>query len=144
MQATRPGGDWARYAAVPPFDPRTGEPVGWRPPGPPPEDELPGFDPRTGQVVPGPTNRPCLRWEIWEEWRTVQDGRVCSICAPRHGRWFQRGEGPRTPAHYGCRCVRVEVWSECRSRAPAPVVVPDSPATRPTPGRPRGDGQVTF
>ncbi|MDI3340857.1 MAG: hypothetical protein QJR03_10020 [Sphaerobacter sp.] len=100
--ASRPPGDRARYLN---FDPGTG-----------------GQDPN---LPVDPPIRPCQQWRFWDEYRTVQDERVCPVCGPLHGRRFVRGTGPQPPLHPGCRCSRVEVWAECISR-------PD-PAAR-TPG----------
>lgn len=39
-------------------------------------------------------------------WLTAGDNLVCLYCLPLHGRKFKMGEGPSTPRHPRCRCVR--------------------------------------
>ena len=39
------------------------------------------------------------------EWRSVLDNRTTRICAARDGNIYKVGEGPRPPAHFGCRSV---------------------------------------
>jgi SPP1 gp7 family putative phage head morphogenesis protein len=55
--------------------------------------------------------------DIVKKWRwlTASDNRVCPICLALHGREFKIGEGPETPKHIRCRCVRLPVtvtWRE--------------------------------
>lgn len=40
------------------------------------------------------------------KWLTAGDNLVCLYCLPLHGRKFKMGEGPSTPRHPRCRCVR--------------------------------------
>jgi len=40
-------------------------------------------------------------------WMTAGDNRVCPICLALHGREFKLGEGPETPIHPRCRCVKL-------------------------------------
>lgn len=50
-----------------------------------------------------------------EQWVATLDSRVCLTCAGRDGTFFEVGKGARTPAHIGCRCIRVPVlksWQE--------------------------------
>ncbi len=48
-----------------------------------------------------------------ERWETAQDERVCSICAPRHGLVWPKGQGPECPAHVRCRCAKRPVgWRD--------------------------------
>ncbi len=41
------------------------------------------------------------------KWMTAGDNRVCPICLALHGREFKLGEGPGTPIHPRCRCIRL-------------------------------------
>lgn len=41
------------------------------------------------------------------KWMTAGDNRVCPICLALHGREFKLGEGPETPIHPRCRCVKL-------------------------------------
>ena len=59
------------------------------------------------------TGRPCYAWILWEEYCTQEDERVCPVCGPLDGQWFQEGHGPVPPLHDHCRCYRVTVWAEC-------------------------------
>lgn len=43
------------------------------------------------------------------EWVSVLDGRTTSTCRARDGKRYKPGEGPRPPAHVGCRSVTVAV-----------------------------------
>jgi len=43
------------------------------------------------------------------QWLTSNDGRVCSLCAPLHGKIFKMGEAPPIPRHPNCRCVLLPV-----------------------------------
>lgn len=40
-------------------------------------------------------------------WLTAGDNLVCLYCLPLHGRKFKMGEGPSTPRHPRCRCVKL-------------------------------------
>ena len=46
-----------------------------------------------------------------EEWQTVEDAHVESICIPLNGQRFPTNEGPRpvVSTHLGCRCARLPV-----------------------------------
>lgn len=49
------------------------------------------------------------------KWMTAGDNRVCPICLALHGREFKLGEGPDTPIHPRCRCIRLPktiTWRE--------------------------------
>lgn len=44
------------------------------------------------------------------EWRTVGDGRVCELCAPRDGKIYSLDEiEPLIPLHPNCRCMAVPI-----------------------------------
>lgn len=43
------------------------------------------------------------------EWVSVLDGRTTDICRARDGKQYKPGEGPRPPAHIGCRSTTVAV-----------------------------------
>jgi hypothetical protein len=48
-----------------------------------------------------------------ERWETALDEKVCSVCGPRHGLIYPKGEGPACPAHIRCRCSKRPVgWRE--------------------------------
>lgn len=50
-----------------------------------------------------------------EQWVSTLDTRTCPTCQGLDGETFELGKGPATPAHIGCRCVRVPVtksWKE--------------------------------
>ena len=50
-----------------------------------------------------------------EEWSSTLDGRTSPICIERDGKRYKVGSGPRPPAHFNCRSVRVPVtksWKE--------------------------------
>lgn len=50
-----------------------------------------------------------------EQWVATLDTRTCLECGELDGQKFPVGEGTKTPAHIGCRCVRVPVvksWRE--------------------------------
>ena len=44
-----------------------------------------------------------------EEWVATLDSRTTLICAGRDGRIYPVGKGPQTPAHWGCRSLRIPV-----------------------------------
>lgn len=46
------------------------------------------------------------------EWRSVLDGRTTWICRSRDGQRFPINEGPRPPAHPGCRSIVTEVLKD--------------------------------
>lgn len=50
-----------------------------------------------------------------EQWVATLDTRTCPECMGLDGKTFDVGKGEKTPAHIGCRCVRVPVmksWKE--------------------------------
>lgn len=50
-----------------------------------------------------------------EQWVSTLDTRTCTQCMSLDGKTFEVGKGTRTPAHIGCRCVRIPVvksWKE--------------------------------
>jgi SPP1 gp7 family putative phage head morphogenesis protein len=50
-----------------------------------------------------------------EQWVSTLDTRTCPQCMGLDGQKFELGKGTQTPAHIGCRCVRVPVtksWKE--------------------------------
>jgi SPP1 gp7 family putative phage head morphogenesis protein len=50
-----------------------------------------------------------------EQWVATLDTRTCPECMALDGEKFELGKGTKTPAHIGCRCVRVPVvksWRE--------------------------------
>ncbi len=50
-----------------------------------------------------------------EQWVSTLDTRTCPHCMGLDGQKFELGKGAKTPAHIGCRCVRVPVvkgWRE--------------------------------
>jgi SPP1 gp7 family putative phage head morphogenesis protein len=50
-----------------------------------------------------------------EQWVATLDTRTCKHCMALDGEKFEVGKGTKTPAHIGCRCVRVPVvkgWRE--------------------------------
>ena len=49
-----------------------------------------------------------------EQWVGTLDTRTCSHCMALDGKKFELGNGPKTPAHIGCRCVRVPVTKSWR------------------------------
>lgn len=44
-----------------------------------------------------------------EEWVSTLDGRTSAICRSRDGETYEIGKGPRPPAHFNCRSLRVPV-----------------------------------
>lgn len=44
-----------------------------------------------------------------ERWTSTLDGRTSAVCRARDGELYPVGHGPRTPAHWNCRSVRVPV-----------------------------------
>lgn len=44
-----------------------------------------------------------------ERWTSTLDGRTSAVCRARDGEIYPVGEGPRTPAHWQCRSLRVPV-----------------------------------
>lgn len=66
------------------------------------------------------------------EWLSVLDGRTTDICRARDGKKWPVGEGPRPPAHIGCRSTTIavligqesparETYPEWLKRQPKPV-----------------------
>lgn len=50
-----------------------------------------------------------------EQWVSTLDTRTCTQCMALDGKTFEVGKGVRTPAHIGCRCVRIPIvksWKE--------------------------------
>lgn len=50
-----------------------------------------------------------------EQWVSTLDTRTCTQCMSLDGKTFEIGKGIRTPAHIGCRCIRIPVtksWKE--------------------------------
>jgi len=43
------------------------------------------------------------------QWVATLDSRTCVVCGLMDGQTFEIGQGPRAPAHWNCRCVRVPV-----------------------------------
>lgn len=43
------------------------------------------------------------------EWVSILDGRTTEICRARDGKRYKVGEGPRPPAHIGCRSTTIPV-----------------------------------
>lgn len=99
--ATRPGSDSARYAAVD---------IGGGPP--PPDQGVAKPLPSDGSGPEGDP-RPCAYVITYEEWATAGDERVCPECGPLDGAWFEVGTGPQPPLHDHCRCYRFVVWWDC-------------------------------
>jgi SPP1 gp7 family putative phage head morphogenesis protein len=50
-----------------------------------------------------------------EQWVSVLDSRTTAICRANDGRVFQVGQGPRPPAHIGCRSTMIPVTSGNRA-----------------------------
>lgn len=48
------------------------------------------------------------------QWVSTLDARTTLICASRDGRVYKPGEGPRPPAHFGCRSTTVPVMKSWR------------------------------
>lgn len=49
-----------------------------------------------------------------EQWVATLDTRTCKHCMALDGQKFEIGKGPKSPAHIGCRCVRVPVTKSWR------------------------------
>lgn len=49
-----------------------------------------------------------------EQWVSTLDTRTCPHCMALDGEKFEVGKGTRTPAHIGCRCIRVPVTKSWR------------------------------
>ncbi|MFD1944723.1 phage minor head protein [Paradevosia shaoguanensis] len=49
-----------------------------------------------------------------EQWVSTLDTRTCPHCMGLDGQRFELGKGTRTPAHIGCRCIRVPVTKSWR------------------------------
>ena len=49
-----------------------------------------------------------------EQWVATLDTRTCPHCMGLDGQKFELGKGTKTPAHIGCRCVRVPVTKSWR------------------------------
>ncbi len=47
-----------------------------------------------------------------ERWTATLDGRTSAVCRARDGNIYPVGEGPRTPAHWQCRSLRIPVVRE--------------------------------
>lgn len=50
-----------------------------------------------------------------EQWVSTLDARTTIICMSRDGKTFEVGDGPRPPAHFNCRSIRIPVlksWEE--------------------------------
>ena len=110
------------------FDPGLGgepapepEPISEPTPDPwdPPDAEggRPGDEDPTPIRHPDEDDGPAVEEIPIEEWRTAQDARVCPICGPLDGTRWEGDDGPRPPAHLGCRCARVLVAVETRTIA---------------------------
>lgn len=86
------------------------------------------------------------------EWVSVLDGRTTEICRARDGKRYKPGEGPRPPAHIGCRSTTVAVllgveplprenYSQWLKRQPAKV---QNDILGPTRGRMFRDGAMSV
>ncbi len=106
--------------AEPPSEPAP-EPVPEPTPEPwdPPDAEggAPGDEDPTPIEHPDEADGPAIEEIPIYEWRTAQDARVCPICGPLDGTRWEGQDGPRPPAHLGCRCARVLVAVETRTIA---------------------------
>jgi SPP1 gp7 family putative phage head morphogenesis protein len=51
-----------------------------------------------------------------EQWVSVLDHRTTPICQSRDGNLYEKGEGPRPPAHPGCRSTMAPVTDRNRKR----------------------------
>lgn len=49
-----------------------------------------------------------------EQWVATLDTRTCPHCMGLDGQKFELGKGTKTPAHIGCRCIRVPVTKSWR------------------------------
>lgn len=47
-----------------------------------------------------------------EKWTSTLDGRTSSVCRARDGSVFRLGQGPRPPAHFGCRSLMRPIIKE--------------------------------
>jgi len=47
-----------------------------------------------------------------EEWVAILDSRTSAICQSLDGRVFEFNAGPRPPAHYNCRSIRIPIPNE--------------------------------
>lgn len=64
------------------------------------------------------TNKDILKGE---KWSATLDSSTCPRCAVLDGKVFDLGDGPTTPEHVNCRCVRVPVlksWEEMGIKGP--------------------------
>lgn len=52
---------------------------------------------------------------IGEQWVSVLDHRTSAICRGRDGKIYEKGKGPRPPAHIGCRSTMVPVTRSNRA-----------------------------
>ena len=100
--STRPGSDPSAGAA------------GSRPANPDVGPSAGGGSPSERADEAPPDTRTCVRYVVWEEWRTA-GGQACPRCAVFVGEWFERGSGPTPPLHPNCDCERVPVKWECYS-----------------------------
>lgn len=49
-----------------------------------------------------------------EQWVSTLDTRTCPSCQGLDGQRFDLGQGPKTPLHIGCRCIRIPVTKSWR------------------------------
>lgn len=49
-----------------------------------------------------------------EQWVATLDTRTCKQCMGLDGQKFELGKGPKSPAHIGCRCLRIPVTKSWR------------------------------
>lgn len=86
------------------------------------------------------------------EWVSTLDGRTTDICRARDGKRYKVGEGPRPPAHIGCRSTTVpvlmgmdpvprETYGEWLKRQPSKV---QDDILGPTRGRLFRDGSISV
>ncbi len=117
------GGDPAPEPAPAPEPEPAPEPTPepWDPPDPldgtDAEGGTPGDEDPTPIEHPDEDDVPAVEEIPIYEWRTAQDARVCPICGPLDGTRWEGEDGPRPPAHLGCRCARVLVAVETRTIA---------------------------
>lgn len=50
-----------------------------------------------------------LRYIRYEQWVSILDTRTSAFCRSQDGRIYKANDGPRPPAHYNCRSIRVPV-----------------------------------